>query len=205
MIYLRTGFETVEFCVSNEEYRHVSHLETLIAEYLEWQGFLIRRNTKVGRRERGGWEMELDVVGFNPISGRLVHYEPSLDALTWSARELRYKKKFDAAKKYMFTELFSWLPPSTVIEQIAIFYNHPSGRDDIAGARIVSVDELMAEIRAHVVACGPMIRNAIPEQYPLLRTIQLTHAGYRRPVNGTTQQEAPSKESCWRNVGVDAE
>jgi hypothetical protein len=165
----------------------VSHLETLIAEYLEWQGFLIRRNTMVGRRERGGWEMELDVVGFHPHSGRLVHYEPSLDALTWSAREARYKKKFDAAKKYMFTELFSWLPASTVIEQIAIFYNHPRGRDHIAGARIVSIDELMGEIRAHVVACGPMIRNAIPEKYPLLRTIQMTHAGYYRAIKVTTE------------------
>jgi hypothetical protein len=59
----------------------MSHLESLIAEYLEWQGFLIRRNVKVGRRARGGWEMELDVVGFHPHSGTLVHYEPSIDAL----------------------------------------------------------------------------------------------------------------------------
>ena len=56
-----------------------SHLEYLIAEYLEWQGYLIRRNTKVGWRTRGGWEMELNVVGFHPQSKQLVHYEPSLD------------------------------------------------------------------------------------------------------------------------------
>ena len=161
----------------------MSHLESLIAEYLEWQGFLIRRNTKIGRRARGGWEMELDVVGFHPQSGTLVHYEPSIDALSWEIREARYKKKFDAARKYMFTELFSWLPPSTHIDQIAVFYNHPRGRDKIAGARIISIDELMAEIRARIMACGPMIRNAISEQYPLLRTIQMSHAGYCRPIN----------------------
>ena len=82
----------------------------------------------------------------------------------------------------MFTEFFAWLPSSTQIEQIAIFYNHPRGRDRIAGAKIMSIDELVAEIRAKVSACGPMIRNAISEQYPLLRTIQMSHVGYRRSV-----------------------
>ena len=64
----------------------MSHLESLIAEYLEWQGFLIRRNVKVRRRVRGGWDMGLDVVGFHPHSGSLVHYEPSIDALSWEQR-----------------------------------------------------------------------------------------------------------------------
>jgi len=158
----------------------MSHLESLIAEYLEWQGYLIKRNLKVGRRAKGGWEMELDIVGLNPKTRSIVHYEPSLDAQTWDKRELRYEKKFRLGKKYMFTEIFDWLPKSTHIEQIAVFYNHPTGRDKIAGATIVSIDEFMAEIRAKVCARGPMIRNAIPEQYPLLRTIQMSHVGYCR-------------------------
>jgi hypothetical protein len=158
------------------------HLESLIAEYLEWQGFLIRRNVKVGRRAKGGWEMELDVVGYHPQSGTLVHYEPSIDALGWEKREARYTKKFQLARKYMFTELFSWLPPSTHIEQIAVFYDHPRGRDRIAGGKIMSIDELMAEIRSKVITCGPMISNAISEQYPLLRTIQMSHSGYCRAI-----------------------
>jgi hypothetical protein len=85
----------------------------------------------------------------------------------------------------MFTELFSWLPSSTRIEQIAIFYNHLRGRDQIAGAKIVSIDELMAEIRSKFMNCGPMISNAIPEQYPLLRTIQMSHSGYCRALKAT--------------------
>ena len=160
----------------------MSHLESLIAEYLEWQGFLIRRNIKIGRRPRGGWEMESDVVGFHPHSGSLVHYEPSLDALTWDVREARYKKKFEMARKYMFTELFSSLPQSTHIEQIAIFITTHAGRDSIAGAKIMSIDELMSEIRSEVTRCGPMIKNAISEQYPLLRTIQMSHAGYCKAI-----------------------
>ena len=53
----------------------MSHLESLIAEYLEWQGYLIRRNMKVGRRAKGGWEMELDVVGYHPQLNKIIHYE----------------------------------------------------------------------------------------------------------------------------------
>lgn len=158
------------------------HLEALISEYLEWRGFLIRRNTKVGRLNHGGWEMELDVVGFHPKTSELVHYEPSIDALSWEKREARYKKKFDAGRKYIFSELFSWLPPDTKLKQIAVFPTHPQGRDTIASGQIVSIDELMAEIRAAVVARGPMMRNAISEQYPLLRTIQMTHVGYCRAI-----------------------
>jgi len=158
----------------------MSHLESLIAEYLEWQGYLVKRNLKVGRRDRGGWEMELDVVGLNPKTQTIIHYEPSLDALTWDKREPRYVKKFKLGKKYMFREVFDWLPKSTHIEQIAVFYNHPAGRDTIAGAKIMSIDELMAEIRGKVCRRGPMIKNAISEHYPLLRTIQMSHVGYCR-------------------------
>ena len=81
----------------------------------------------------------------------------------------------------MFTEVFKWIPRKTRIEQIAIFYNHPKGRDKIAGATIMWINELMAEIKLKVKVCGPMIKNAISEQYPLLRTIQMSHVGYCGP------------------------
>jgi hypothetical protein len=160
----------------------MSHLETLIAEYLDWQGYLVKRNIKVGRLSHGGWEMEIDIVGYHPKSGSLVHYEPSIDALSWDKREARYKKKFAAGRKYIFTDIFAWLRPSTPLKQIAVFITHPKGKDTIAGGAIISVDEFMAEVREKVVACGFMGKNAIPEQYPLLRTIQLSHAGYYRAI-----------------------
>ena len=160
----------------------MTHLESLISEYLEWQGFLIRRNTKVGRLGHGGWEMELDVVGFHPQSRELVHYEPSIDALSWDKREERYEKKFAAGRKYIFKDLFAWLPKDTQLQQFAVFIVHPQGRDRIAGGCILSIDELMSKIHAKVVERGPMVRNAISEQYPLLRTIQMSHVGYCRAI-----------------------
>jgi len=166
----------------------MSHLESLIAEYLEWQGYLVKRNLKVGARERGGYEMELDIVALDPKTQTIVHCEPSLDALTWDAREERYKKKFRLGKRYMFKEVFDWLPDTTDIEQIAVFPTHPAGRDQIAGATIVSVDELMAEIRSRVRKRGKMNKRAISERYPLLRTLQLSHVGYCRVLDNSPRE-----------------
>ncbi len=156
----------------------MSHLEDLIAEYYDWRGYLVKRNIKVGRLSHGGWEMELDVIAYDPHSGHLVHLEPSIDAHSWQKREQRFSKKFTAGAKYIFSEVFTWLNPKTKIEQIAILISHPKGRDTLAGGRIVSIDELVFEIKQKVVDCGITAKNAIPEQYPLLRTIQIAENGY---------------------------
>lgn len=177
----------------------MSHLEALIAEYLDWQGYLVKKNIKVGRLSHGGWEMEVDIVGYHPKSGRLVHYEPSIDALSWEKREARYKKKFEAGRKYIFTDIFPWLPSSTPLEQVAVFISHPKGKDTIAGGAIISIDEFMAEVRTRVVACGLMVSNAVPEQYSLLRTLQLSHVGYYRAIHrGPTDDNNTPKNRSLR-------
>ena len=158
----------------------MSHLESLIVEYLDWQGYLVRRNTKVGPLAHGGWAMELDVVGFHPHTKDLVHYEPSVDAHTWAKREERYAKKFTAARQWILSDLFSWLPPTTPLRQIPVFPTHPSGRDTIAGGQIISIYDLVAEIRQIVIDKGVAWRAAISENYPLLRVLQLSHCGYVR-------------------------
>jgi hypothetical protein len=156
----------------------MSHLENLIAEYYDWKGYLVKRNIKVGKLSHGGWEMELDVIAFDPHTGHLIHLEPSIDAHSWTTREERFTKKFSSARKYILSEVFTWLDSSIEIEQVAVLISHPTGHDFLAGAKIVSIDELLAEIREKVISCGIVAKNAIPEQYPLLRTLQLSHNGY---------------------------
>ncbi len=156
----------------------MTHLETLIAEYLEWSGYLVRKNVKVGRLNHGGWEMELDVLGFHPHNSEVVHYEPSLDASSWKTREERYQKKMDAGRKYVFSEIFPWLPKETVFKQYAIFPRHGKDRTEVAGAKIIAVDTFVQEIVDRVKLEGLGSHNAIAESYPLLRTIQITHNGY---------------------------
>ena len=156
----------------------MSHLENLIVEYYDWKGYLVKRNIKVGRLKHGGWEMELDVIAYHPHEGHLIHLEPSVDADSWKKREYRFAKKFGAGEKYIFTDVFTWLEPTTPVDRVAVLISHPKGRDKIAGANIQSIDELMLEIRGEIKKEGIVAKKAVPEQYPLLRTIQMSDNGY---------------------------
>lgn len=155
----------------------MAHLEVLVAEYLDWQGFLVKRNVKVGRLAHGGWEGELDVVGYKPVEQRIVHYELSLDASPWSVREARYEKKMKSGQTYIKQALFPWLPDSVQIEQIAAFPTI-GNRTHLSGARLMTVDAIVQEIVSAVAKEGRAASRAISEYYPLLRAIQLAVCGY---------------------------
>lgn len=147
-----------------------NHLEELVAEWYQLQGFFVRRNIQVGRRPRGGYECELDIVAFHPKTQKLVHIEPSLDSDKWEERERRYLKKFEAGRRYI-PELFEGfvLPPE--IEQIALFVYGGAGRPTLAGGRVLLIKEFMRNILENI--CLRKVNTAaIPEEYPLLRTLQ---------------------------------
>ena len=122
----------------------MSHLEELLAEYYQWRGHVVKCNALVGKRERGGWEMELDVVAYNPQTTTILHMELSLDAQSWTKREERFVKKFEAGRKYILKDLFPWLPPTTPIVQRAILVSAAEHRRTLAGAEVRSVDEVIA-------------------------------------------------------------
>ena len=154
----------------------MNHLENLIKQYYEWKGYVVRTNIKVGKREKGGWEGELDIVAYHPKCRRLIHLEPSTDAYSWATREERYTKKFAAGREYIRTEVFPWLDATVPIEQIAVLIS--SSRKVLAGGEVKSIDELMGEIKNDIAAIGKMSKSAIPQEYDLLRTIQLVVSGY---------------------------
>lgn len=157
----------------------MAHLEILIAEYLDWQGFLVKRNVKVGRLAHGGWEGELDVVAYKPEEQRIVHYELSLDASRWEDREARYEKKMKSGRTYILKTLFPWLSEDVHIEQIAAFPTIGQ-RKTLAGAKLITVDALVQDIVATISKEGRAASKAISEYYPLLRAIQLAVCGYNR-------------------------
>lgn len=159
----------------------MTHLESLTAEYLSYLGFLLRTNIWVGKLPKGGWEGELDIVGFHPKDERVVHYETSLDAWSWERRREKYTKKFETGRKYIFEEVFPSLNGSGIeIESVAVLPSRPrDGATTIGGGRLLSVDELVLDIR-RCVSQHPVFGEAIPESYPLLRTIQMAEAGYKK-------------------------
>jgi hypothetical protein len=157
-----------------------NHLEQLIAEWYEFQGYFVRRNVNVGPRTGGGYECELDVVAFNPCKRKLVHIEPSLDCHSWDKREKRFNSKFAAGRKYI-PKLFVGLDVPCEIEQIAVLlYASKTNNQSIGGGKLMLVPELLCEIidglRGRKIA-----KQAVPENFPLLRTIQFV-AEFREQV-----------------------
>ncbi|MCF8092238.1 MAG: hypothetical protein K9K40_07225 [Desulfotignum sp.] len=149
----------------------MNHLEQLVAEWYEYQGYFVRRNIQVGPRLKGGYECELDVVAFHPTYHHLVHIEPSMDADSWAKREVRYTKKFEAGRKYIPT-LFEGISLPNDIEQIALLgFASNTNVKTLAGGRVMTTSELFVEI-ALVISGKKVAKAAVPEQYPLLRTIQ---------------------------------
>ena len=155
-------------------------LEELVAEWYEFKGYFVRRSIRVGRRNAGGHEGELDVVGFHPATRHLVQIEPSVDAHSWKIREARYAKKFAAGRKYI-PEIFAGFELPAEIEQIALLVLPSKGiHQTLAGGRVMTVAELLEEIFAGIKDLS-IYKNSIPEDKPLLRSFQYV-AEYRHRI-----------------------
>jgi hypothetical protein len=139
---------------------------------LEYRGYFVRRNVKVGRLSHGGWEGELDIVAYQPRENHLLHVEPSIDAHPWAKRQARFEKKFKAGQKYIKGELFPWLGPDVIPEQWAVIVGGDKTHQVIGGGKVVPVRKMIQRITNFVRTLGAPERNAIPEIYPLLRTVQ---------------------------------
>jgi hypothetical protein len=149
-----------------------NHLEQLISEWYDWKGYIVRRNVKVGKRTKGGYEGELDVVAFHPAKNHLVHVEPSTDTQSWSKREVKFKRKFEAGEKYI-PKLFDGftLPPE--IEQYAVLVQgSKANHQTVGGKKFILVGELLQNILKDVRKHG-FLSSAVSEQWPILRTLQL--------------------------------
>lgn len=78
----------------------MNFLEQLVAEWYEYKGYFVRTNIKFGKRTRGGYMGEMDVVGYNTNTQDFVHIETSTDSLSWEKRKEIFERKFMDARKY---------------------------------------------------------------------------------------------------------
>jgi hypothetical protein len=149
----------------------MNHLEALTAEWLEYKGYFVRTAVKVDKRAAGGWNGELDVLGFHPGRQHFLHVECSLDANPWEEREAKFQRKFDMGRRYA-SSLFSGLRLPAVLDQVVVhgFASAPDRHRDLGGGRLITSQELTAEIVAGIPV--DTATNAVPESYPLLRTLQ---------------------------------
>jgi len=148
-----------------------NYLEQLIAEWYEYQNYVVRRNVRVGKRKTGGYECELDIVAFHAGKPHLIHLEPSMDADSWATREKRFSRKFAAGRRYI-PDLFPGFRLPKKLEQVAVFaVGSKKNRQTLAGGKILLVRELIEEIFTNLLDKSVM-SEAVPEQFPLLRTLQ---------------------------------
>lgn len=149
----------------------MNFLEELASEWYEYQGYFVRRNVLVDKRDRGGYACELDVVAFNPEKAHLVHIEASMDAHSWKKREERFQKKFDAGRVNI-PNLFRGMKIPDNPDQIALLgFASKKNRQILAGAPIMLVEELLEEI-IRCLRQTSVATNAVPEDKPILRALQ---------------------------------
>lgn len=73
----------------------MNFLESLVAEWYEYNGYFVRTNPRTRKRLKGGWDVELDVLVYSPADQSLIHVETSGDTNSWPERKNRFlKKKF---------------------------------------------------------------------------------------------------------------
>ena len=152
----------------------MNHLEQIVGEWYEYSGYFVRRNVLVGKRAKGGYEGELDVVAFHPATKHLVHIEPSLDADTWKRREERFARKFRLGRKYI-PEMFSGVGIPVEIDQIALFVFASNANVKSVGGGTVATAATAAEFYASVVdglRGKKVAKGAVPEQFGLLLTVK---------------------------------
>ncbi|MEK7657599.1 MAG: hypothetical protein AAB366_00135 [Patescibacteria group bacterium] len=146
----------------------MNFLEQLTAEWYSHMGYFVRTNIKYGRRTRGGYEGEMDVIAYHPQSLTLLHIETSMDADSWDKRMIKFKRKFDTANKY-YNKLFKF--DIKKVEWMVIVGSNPPRKDFFGKvAPVQSIPQFIEKVTDYLSQYHPFT-NTIPENYPLLRAI----------------------------------
>jgi hypothetical protein len=151
----------------------VNYLESLISEWLEYKGLFVRTNVLVGPRAKGGYECELDVVAIDVKEKKILQFEPTMDALSWKDRETRFKKKFDAGKKYipeLFVD-FMKIHPDWIEQYAVLGFGSDKNYKTIGGGVVLTARNLFNKIMKDL-ENKKIESQAVPENMPRLRTIQ---------------------------------
>lgn len=155
----------------------MNHLEQLVAEWLQYNGYFVRVSVQVGKRNKGGFAGELDVIGVDLAHGHTLHVECSLDALKDADRQKRFAGKFERGRRF-YRDAFPGIDLPGELEQIAVLQFASGKVREMGGARLVTVREFIQEVFAGLKGTKPA-SAAVPSNLPLLRTLQLAEDARR--------------------------
>lgn len=153
----------------------MEYLQRLAAEWYEYQGYFVHTDLWVGLQSDGSCECELDVIAFHPTRRHLVHLEPSFDLLSWQEREQHFQMKFAAGKKYLH-RMFG-IEPHVHLEQLALVVAEEELPPMLAGVRVQRLSDFLAAM-LEALCAFEMAEAIVPDQWPLVRTLQFV-AAYR--------------------------
>lgn len=124
------------------------------------------------KREKGGWDVELDVLAYDPSNGTLLHVETSGDAASWAKR----KRQFLAKKFILKREEYEAILGCKVskIKKIAVVGYPRSTKVDLNWGQdieVVLIPVLIARIAEKLHLQHPT-KEAVPEGFPILRAMQ---------------------------------
>jgi len=150
----------------------MNFLEQLIAEWYSFQGYFVRTNIKIGKRELGGYEGEMDVLAFDPSKRLLVHLEVSGDADSWKERRDRFRRKFTTAAEHYGTVFDFKLRQ---VKKVAVVgFSKPKSPIDFGpDIELILIPDMMVKITKEMGRLRPTAK-AVPEGFPLLRAVQFT-------------------------------
>lgn len=147
----------------------MNFLESLAAEWYSYQKYFIRTNVRVMKREKGGWGGELDILAYSPKENKFIHIETSGDALRLKDREARIRKKFDLPHKEYERNFHQKVD---AIKKIAIVGFGKRSKSKWGDIEVKTIREFMLEIWKEL-SSKSFIHESVPENFPLLRTIQM--------------------------------
>jgi hypothetical protein len=156
----------------------MNFLESLAAEWYGYNGYFVRSNVRVLPLKHGGFGGELDVLAYSPKDSEFLHVETSSDALTWSEREKRMRRKFNLPHRE-YEKAFKVKVDK--VQKIAICgFSFKSSGLKWGNIEVMTVREFIRDISEKLSLKDPM-RAAVPESYPLLRAIQMSAWAMKKP------------------------
>jgi hypothetical protein len=151
----------------------MNFLEQLVAEWYEYTGHFVRTNIRAQKREKGGWDVELDVLAYSPSNQELLHIETSGDANSWAERKQRFLEKKFTLSKQDYEEILECKINS--VQRIAIVGYSRSTRANLEwgeGIEVKLIPKFLDEIVA-ILRQRDWMREAVPERYTILRAMQM--------------------------------
>lgn len=159
----------------------MNFLEKLVGQWYEDQGCFVKLNVKIGKREKGGYEGEIDVLAFDLRNKRVIHVETSTDASSWAKRKEKFTNKFNTAEKY-YKEICQEQGLTVnfknneweLIRKIIVGVTKTSVKNPFKkNIEIISIRQFIFEINNTMKTRDPM-KKAVPENLDLLRAIQFS-------------------------------